>query len=592
MDKAADDFIHAGSLSEIKAKGMVLVRGGPTPILVVHDGGRLFALDNRCPHLGFPLNQGSVEDGILTCHWHHARFDLSSGCTFDLWADDVPAAEVRIDGDEVWVSSRLQPAGGAGRWRQRLHDGMSHNIPLVMGKAILAGLDAGASHRDIVAAAADYGVRNRDGFDIGMTILTALGNIIDRLPEDEAFLALFHGVRRVAADCAGEEPYQSSGPLLDADLDGRTLKRWLRQWSGVRHRTAAERTLETMISSSRPWEKIVDGVAAAATDRHYGDTGHSLDFVNKALEAAELVGHDRALAILPTAIDQMVRARGGEESDSWRHPVDLVALVDAAWERVRGRLPDPGGAGTYKAHADLAARLLGDEPDKIVSALEQAVGKGARAADLARALAYAAALRLARFGTANEFSDWDTAHHVFTHANALHAILKRLDEAGDPYPDATAGVFAGAMALYLTRFLNIPPAGMPGEDGRSLNDLPEAAAELLDRLLAAFDRQARVSDAARLTSRYLLLGHDPEKLIVVLARALLREDAGFHAYQNLEAGVRQFDAWGPGDEGRHILVAVARFLAAHSPTERAEYQTADIALRLHRGGELHEEEDA
>ena len=406
MDKAVDDFIHAGSLSEIKAKGMVLVRGGPTPILVVHDGERLFALDNRCPHLGFPLNQGSVEDGILTCHWHHARFDLSSGCTFDLWADDVPTAEVRMDGDEVWVSSRLQPAGGAGRWRQRLHDGMSHNISLVMGKAILAGLDAGASHQDIVAAAADYGVRNRDGFDIGMTILTALGNIIDRLPEDEAFLALFHGVRRVAADCAGEEPYQSSGPLLDADLDGKTLKRWLRQWSDVRHRTAAERTLETMISSSRPWTKIVDGVAAAATDRHYGDTGHSLDFVNKALEAAELVGHDRALAILPTAIDQMVRARGGEESDSWRHPVDLVALADAAWARVRERLPDPGGAGPYKAHADLAGRLLGDEPEKIVSALEQAAGEGARAADLARALAYAAALRLARFGTANEFSDW------------------------------------------------------------------------------------------------------------------------------------------------------------------------------------------
>jgi len=37
----------------------------------------------------------------------------------------------------------------------------------------------------------------------------------------------------------------------------------------------------------------------------------------------------------------------------------------------------------------------------------------------------------------------------------------------------------------------------------------------------------------------------------------------------LEAGVRQFGAWGDTDEGRHILIAVARYLAAHSPTERA-----------------------
>jgi hypothetical protein len=73
-----------------------------------------------------------------------------------------------------------------------------------------------------------------------------------------------------------------------------------------------------------------------------------------------------------------------------------------------------------------------------------------------------------------------------------------------------------------------------------------------------------------------------------LAHALLREDAGFHAYQMLEAGVRQFGEWGYSDRGRHILVAVARYLAAHSPTERSAFQTADIAQRLLRGGELHQ----
>ena len=60
------------------------------------------------------------------------------------------------------------------------------------------------------------------------------------------------------------------------------------------------------------------------------------------------------------------------------------------------------------------------------------------------------------------------------------------------------------------------------------------------------------------------------------------------AYQMLEAGVRQFAVWGDSDEGRHILIAVVRYLAAHSPTERTALQTADIARRLMRGGELHE----
>src|SRR5215468_9080986 len=76
MDIPTTDFVRAGSLEELKAKGRLVVHGSHRPILVVHDKNRVFALDNRCPHMGFPLDRGSVEDGTLTCHWHHARFDL------------------------------------------------------------------------------------------------------------------------------------------------------------------------------------------------------------------------------------------------------------------------------------------------------------------------------------------------------------------------------------------------------------------------------------------------------------------------------------------------------------------------------------
>src|SRR5499433_2645911 len=103
MDIPMTDFVRASSLEELKAKGRLVVHGPHRPILVVHDKGHVFALDNRCPHMGFPLDRGSVEDGTLTCHWHHARFDLASGCTFDLWADDVPTCPTEVRDGEVWV---------------------------------------------------------------------------------------------------------------------------------------------------------------------------------------------------------------------------------------------------------------------------------------------------------------------------------------------------------------------------------------------------------------------------------------------------------------------------------------------------------
>ncbi len=144
------------------------------------------------------------------------------------------------------------------------------------------------------------------------------------------------------------------------------------------------------------------------------------------------------------------------------------------------------------------------------------------------------------------------------------------------------------MALYLTRYLNVPPARIPGEDGEQLDDLPTDSEAIRAALLDAFDRQRQVDLAGRLVARHFNLGHPTERLIATLASAVLREDAGFHAYQMLEAGVRQFAVWGDTDDGRHILIAVARHLAAHSPTERATLQTADIARRLMRGGELHQ----
>ncbi len=51
--------------------------------------------------------------------------------------------------------------------------------------------------------------------------------------------------------------------------------------------------------------------------------------------------------------------------------------------------------------------------------------------------------------------------------------------------------------------------------------------------------------------------------------------------------MRQFNEWGSSDQGRHVLIGVVRYLAAHSPTERTTLQTADIAQRLVRGGELY-----
>ena len=70
---------------------------------------------------------------------------------------------------------------------------------------------------------------------------------------------------------------------------------------------------------------------------------------------------------------------------------------------------------------------------------------------------------------------------------------------------------------------------------------------------------------------------------------MLIEDSGFHSFQIVDAGFKQFAARQGTEAGRHVMVGMARFLAAHAPTPRAESQTYHIAQRLHRGEEIFQE---
>jgi len=440
-------------------------------------------------------------------------------------------------------------------------------------------------YRDITRQVALFGVQNRDNWGGGLTSLTALATLVPHLGEETAHFALYQGAVRVAEDCAGRPPRRERQPLDTEDVPLDTLKRWLLSWTEVRHRDAAERTLLTAMRGGADPAQLCDLLCTAATERFYADGGHVLDFTNKAMELLDIIGWEYAPDVLPTVLGQLVSARGGEEMSHWRSPIDLVGPLRESGEELPALLREGAGKSWDDVRA-LGDALLGGQPLEILRALREAIREGARPEQLSKALCYAAAMRVARFGPSNEIGDWVTVLHTFTHCNALHQAVRR-----SPSPGVTRGVFAGAMSVYADRFLNVPPARLPGERD-SLDAEPRGAGELLERFLEALDGQQKTPVAARAVARYLELGHPLPPLWDTLARAAVREDADFHTLQMLEAGLRQSQEWEGQPEAAQILIAVARYLAAHSPTQRARLQTAQIALRLHRGESLYESEEA
>lgn len=48
-------------------------------ILLINLEGKFYAVDNRCPHMGYPLYFGRLEGAILRCGFHNAKFDVITG---------------------------------------------------------------------------------------------------------------------------------------------------------------------------------------------------------------------------------------------------------------------------------------------------------------------------------------------------------------------------------------------------------------------------------------------------------------------------------------------------------------------------------
>ncbi|MGH2348520.1 MAG: Rieske (2Fe-2S) protein [bacterium] len=573
-------FIRAARVRDVETAGRLPVQLEGHAVVLFADRGQIRAIDNRCPHMGFPLHRGSLKDGILTCHWHHARFDLSSGGTFDLWADDVRTFPVQVRDGDVWIDVAA-PRDIRAHQQQRLRDGLERELTQVIAKAVITLLAPGENPSAPFRIGLEFGARYRQtGWGQGLTIHTCLMNLLPHLAEDDRPRALYQGFAAVARDCAGSPPRFEVRPMPAEAPDGPTLQRWFRRFVEVRDAEGAERCLVSALRAGAGPATMAGMMLAAATDHRYLEGGHLLDFTNKAFEALEMAGWEHAETVLTSLAPGFAGADRMEESNEWRNPIDLVEIV----ERAAGEIPAAletgrGRRDSFLGRDRLISVLLGEDPQAIADGLLDALRSGCAETDLAEIVAYAAARRIAHFHTTNEFGDWDTALHTFTFANAVHQMLRRASTR-----EGLRGVFDAALSVYLDRFLNVPPQPLPSPEPAQ-----DMGADDLRRALAAMlDRQQQVNEAGALVARYLGGGGDPAGVRAALGGLLLREDRNFHTIQCIEAALRQSQLLAGTPDAAHVLIAAARYLAAHAPTMRAQEQTYTIALRLHRGEKLYE----
>jgi len=549
--------------------------------------GEYSAVDNRCPHMGYPMSEGSVRDGVLICHWHHWEFDLKSGGCFLISGDDLKTfpLEVREDGYlYVGIGKGEQEAARqrmVGRGMRALEQGLKDRSTFLIAKAIAALRASGASSKEIIQQGLHYGARKtNDGWSSGVAILTLAGMLWEDIDEKDRGLFLVHGLNQIANRTMGSNrrnrfPFPRSGK----DHDLATLKRWFRRYIDQRNIGAAERILLTLLDRKVPKETIADLVFTTATDFYFTGDGHALDFANKMFEALDYVDWNGASEIIrPIVVDLITRTRH-EETSRWADSVpaleDVFTRLDDIWEENQSN----------NAPLDIAAftqTMLGDDFEPILKEIEAGLRSGVDPKDYCRAMTYAGALRTARFHLKNE-GDWHDVANLYSYGHALYRAFHLA-----PSKELLRGIFHGAVFATYLRWLNMPSARVPNSGQHLGEDLKDQKA-MLARFLEFADFQ-KVWEAELLVNEYLDLGYDVSALRKTLAHIMLREDAELHMFQVLEAAYRHYDITDDPEEKRIHMLAATRYITAQKVMKNILWSTEN-AERLQRGELLSDRED-
>jgi len=97
------ETVKVAEVNELKPGESKVVEVGDREVALFNVDGKLYAIDNICPHRGGPLGEGVVEGHICTCPWHGWRFDVTNGTSPVVKTAKVDTFEVVVEGNDVKV---------------------------------------------------------------------------------------------------------------------------------------------------------------------------------------------------------------------------------------------------------------------------------------------------------------------------------------------------------------------------------------------------------------------------------------------------------------------------------------------------------
>ena len=278
------------------AAGPVVFHQSPLQIVLYRVEDQVFAIDNRCPHEGYPLAEGTLDEQCqLTCNWHNWKFRLSDGVCV-LGGDHVRVYDVKIEAGDVWIDlsspdPQVQQAGILNGFQTAFRKRDTGRICRELTRLEFHRLDPQEALRSAIAWSHD---RLEFGTSHAYAATADWLTLADRYTDDweRRLICLAEAVDHIAHDALRRPRYPYA--TVSAAFSTGAFQEAVEKEDSV----TAEGLVHRALAEGLHFDNLEPDFTRAAL-QHYNDFGHSLIYVQKTGELIARLGAECEAWLLP-----------------------------------------------------------------------------------------------------------------------------------------------------------------------------------------------------------------------------------------------------------------------------------------------------
>ena len=551
MLKENSNFVKVAALSDVADGKPRAVRVEGHSIALFQHEGAIYATDNQCPHMGYPLVRGRVRQGVLSCDWHGWSYDMEGGGCFTGGCDDLATFPVEVRNGDVYIDVASGGKKRADAHFLLLKEGLLSTDSWTLSKAIAIMLAKGVSEEETLELMVKHMGRHistdRDAFEGGRKLAMMMNGVkVARMYQPEDRLIPFMMAADGASGRLGDRPDRQP---LPPPVDWQKLEDWIRVFSTDKEWEGIEKCLITARQLGGHDEKIIPLFFERAVEPFFLNHSRNLIDLTHLAELLEQFGWELTGELVCSLGAKILGQGRGRPGELHREAIQKLEEISPIFDE----LPQETSIGSSVDYDEnkFSAALVSGDLDEVFDAVTEMLTAGIPINTLATTMVMTAGDRMARTPVNMSPGWWDLQEEM----EISSTVRKVLRHGGTKI--AAKALYHAAWRFFNNRWLNIRHQSIT--ESRTpikpiVLDEDTALSEIVDAI-----ESVRIQEIGRRTREYLNAGCSAERLMTEMGLCILKDDNGDDLLSSIRIVSEEWKTCESHPARNQLIVGLARW---------------------------------